>query len=59
MALFDDAAGRALTRVQPAGLPAFDENFCVGLEDLHARVPFEKLPRRYPAPLKRPRVKQL
>jgi hypothetical protein len=25
MALFDDAAGRALSRVQPAGLPAFDE----------------------------------
>jgi hypothetical protein len=25
MALFDDAAGRALSMVQPAGLPAFDE----------------------------------
>jgi hypothetical protein len=25
MAPFDDAAGRALSRIQPAGLPAFDE----------------------------------
>jgi hypothetical protein len=55
MALFDDAAGRALSRVH--GCQHLTKHVCVWLEDWHARVNFEKLPRRYQTTLKHPRVK--